>query len=345
MSQLTLRNSLGTLAVAFASSLAFAACSVGNVEDDGEFFPDDNMGGGGAGDGDGGGDGDTGTGGGSGGDTMGGQDVTTIEGYCAVKVAQEQPWCDFVDTCCSAADVDDDAFDVPACTAEETVESCIEDVEKQIAEGAVWSGDSAQGCLDELAKTVPEAPADCLGLEAGRWTHEGRDLPGYDQIAECRAMLRGTKATNEGCTYSSECGEFLFCGFPTELAMETECLVVGGMGVECALDGDCELGLFCTGPLSDRACGAIGEEGADCAFDYDCAEGLLCEADECKKELFVGDACGDDIGACERSASCEAGFCTQTGLNGDTCSESSECPGRCDTDASECVDICGGSVY
>jgi|GEM_PF-6326721 len=346
MPQLTLRNSLGTLTFALVSSLAFAACTVGEVDDDtdGNFFPDAGGAGGEVPGGDG--DGDSGTGGGSGGaSVVDGPDVTTIEGYCEVKVGQQQGWCDFVDQCCSAVDVEDDAFDVPACTSDETLDSCVEDVNAQVTAGAVWNGDSAQGCLDELAKTVPEAPSECLGLEAARWSHDGRDLPGYDQIAACRDMLRGDKATNEPCTYHSECGEFLFCGYPTEVSMETECLVIGGMGVECVLDADCELGLFCGGPVDDRTCGTIGESGSACTFDYDCAEGLLCEDAECKAELFVGDECGDSLGACERGASCESGFCTQTGLNGETCSESSECPGRCDTDANECVDICGGSVH
>jgi len=304
-----------------------------------------------------GGQGGTGSQNGAGASTGGSNSVTgvgdgpgtalTVQEYCTKRVALDQPWCDYLGTCCSADDKADLNFVPPTCgSATETAAECVSNFDAVKEAGVVWDGTWADACLTELAKTIPAAPLSCSGLKYNSWSQVGRRLPNYGQIEACQQTLAGTKKENATCEYSAECGDGMQCSTVTGEATGTYlCLPLGTAGSKCILDSSCTSGLKCVGK-DIRQCGVPGDEFSPCLYSSDCADGLVCSGGKCDMAIAPSDACEFNE-TCEGGYGC--GFVTQTCISlksaGSACSSSFECQGRCDSGTGQCADICGGSLY
>lgn len=296
-------------------------------------------GGGGSGANGGSGGGIGGTGGGGG---VGPGPARSIEEYCQLDAALSKAWCDYADKCCSQADKDDVVFSPPACTfGPDDPAECVKFVKDHIADGTLaFDGTWADACIAKQAATIPAPPATCSGLPSTAL--QGHGTAGFAKIPECRRVWVGLVKQGGACEYEAQCAEGLKCdddGSGTYV-----CQPVGTLGSKCTLDSDCEDALICNPKLG---CSSLGGVGASCLYFSDCQDGLLCASGTCATPIPLGGSCAGNSGACTLGTGCSfaSSTCVSLGSNGQSCSTSVECLGRCDSGLSQCVSICGGDRY
>jgi hypothetical protein len=325
---------------------------VGGAGDSGSGGGGDQPGGGGS-SGGGGMENHAGSGGASGGSEAGGAPgdgpgpALTPEEYCEKRISLEQPWCDYISDCCSAADRDDLYFITPVCAYGQTTPAeCVGTFDTLASLGVGWDGTWADACIVELAKNYPSTPPFCSGLDAETWSDFARTLPGYSQIEACQRLTRGSKTFGESCAWDAECEHGLTCFTLTGQASgDYVCLSPGIRGSQCLRDGDCETGLHCIGDAMPR-CEQLGYRGASCQYSNDCQEGFVCAGGQCATTKRPNEACTVDD-RCQRGYGC--GFvsekCEALGYEGQACQYTPQCRGRCDSVKNECVTICGGTRH
>lgn len=331
---------VGTMALA-----ALAACSSG-----GGGGPALSDGGGVGGSALGGGTGGGGTGGsGTGGSSTGGVGPgpnRTIEEYCQLDADLAKAWCDYADQCCSQADKDDLHFNfIPLCSFGPTDPAeCVTFVNDHIADGTLaFDGTWADACIGKRAAGIPAPPASCSGLPGSAEVLNGHGTPSQWQIPECRKVWVGLVQVGGACEYESQCAEGLKCD--DDGSGSYVCQPVGVLGSPCVLHGDCDDNLVCNS--KSNQCATLSSTGGSCLFADECENGLICSSDTCATPVNLGGSCAGSSDSCAPGTGCSlsTSTCIALGQDGQGCSVSLECLGRCDSISSQCTTICGGHAY
>jgi len=273
----------------------------------------------------------------------------TLEEFCTAKASLEVAWCDYLDTCCSAADQEDSLFLPPYCQfGPEDPNDCVETFSKLNSEGGIhFDGTWGESCLSAIAGTIPAPPAGCDGLHKGDYLRTGHGNPSELRISSCRKTLAGARAQGDACSYEVECPDGLRCAEnPVGSDPEYTCQSLAPYGGSCISDADCALGDYCTG-LDFRTCGPLGGTGASCIYVSDCLDGYTCAGGECEFIRGVGESCAGSMGLCDFGLVCDftTERCTYPNSAGMACDYDFQCEGRCDTSVGQCVDVCGGAEY
>jgi hypothetical protein len=272
----------------------------------------------------------------------------TIQEYCERDVALAQPWCDYADQCCTGEDQQAIEFSLPACRfGPKTVTDCVDWINERITAGTIeFNGEAAQDCLDAQAAWIPTPPATCSGTMKSEWGLTNRDRPAEIQIPSCRSTYVGLLQLGDECTADAECEAGLIC---TDMTgnYDYQCDYVSSEYGSCSVDSDCEYGLHCIGDPDLATCQQLVQQGGSCYWNSDCEDGLICNGDDyCDQPIPDGGDCSSDIYSCGLLSGCYADTytCGPLKQTGESCSYAYECQGRCDTDAGQCVDICGGTM-
>lgn len=234
----------------------------------------------------------------------------TKEEYCAARVEGEMVWCDYIEDCCSVADLSSSFFIPPACVyGVPTVADCLLEMTELEAVGIVFDGTWAEACLNFEEGNIPWPSDDCTGVDLHNTFYNRRTVPSRFHVEACRRMNRGTKALGAACTFRSECQIGLACiSAPPSSVNNYECQRPRRATEVCDSSADCQRGLFCVGDEFVNTCGALHEEGDPCADAFDCADGMQCVAGSCKEPLYVNDACSSSD-QCEVHLVCANSLC------------------------------------
>jgi hypothetical protein len=269
----------------------------------------------------------------------------TVEQYCQAKAELEQAWCDYLDQCCTAADKAAIEYNPPRCRyGPDNPADCVQWANNLISAGSmVYNGASAQAFLDAKAQWIPDPPTTCSGTMGSTYMLQYRDRPADIQIPACRQTFVGQLQSGADCNYGVECADGLRC---QDVLGNFQCApVVGSMG-RCDLITNCDDGLRCIGQPDAEVCRTLLSQGASCFMSSDCQDGLMCYNDTCNLPIAQGGNCSGSMFGCEPLTGCDTGgsnLCVRLKNDGASCSFSYECLGRCDTSASQCVSICGGT--
>ncbi|MBK8998697.1 MAG: hypothetical protein IPM35_23490 [Myxococcales bacterium] len=295
---------------------------------------------------DGGGTGGSGGGGGvSGGGGVGPGPARTLEEYCQMDAALSKAWCDYADKCCSQADKDDISFTPPACIfGPDDPAECVQFVKERMADGTMaFDGTWADACIAKQAAGIPAPPASCSGLPGAESLLQGHGTPGFAKIPECRKVWVGLVKEGGACDYESQCAEGLKCD--DDGSGTFVCQPVGTVGSKCILESDCDDALDCNSKLGQ--CAPLSGLGSPCLYSSECEDGLLCASGTCATPIPLGGSCVGKSGACTPGTGCSynSNTCLAASADGQTCTTSLECAGRCDSSLGQCVSICGGDKY
>jgi hypothetical protein len=234
----------------------------------------------------------------------------TPQEYCAARIEGERVWCEYVEACCTVADLESLFFIPPACAnGIPTEQDCLLEMMDLEAAGMVFDGTWAEACLNFEEGHTAWPPDTCAGVDLHNTFYNRRTTPSRFQIEACRRMNRGTKALGMPCDYRSECQIGLACiSAPAGSANNYECQRPRRATEVCSSTADCERGLFCVSDEFISTCGTLHEEGEPCAGARDCVNGLQCVAGECQEPLYVNDPCSATE-QCEVHLVCENSLC------------------------------------
>ena len=270
----------------------------------------------------------------------------TLAEWCEQYENRYQDWRDWFETCCSAEDMASDDFDLrnPYSSDVVDVPGCMSLFGDRISDGSiVFNGARAEDCLVALRDGAAAPPAGCTGIPWAEMVLTGHGRPGFDQIPACRETFVGQIERDQPCSYGTDCVAPLRC---RDIAGEWTCSDAAGMGGSCSLDGECEDGLFCMGSSTAKSCMPLSGVYGVCTWSYHCEDGLMCDYGEnsCYLPGSTGDTCGSAYPDCEPGLMCDfmgTERCVALPSAGEYCMFAGTCQGRCDTDAEQCLSMCG----